>query len=73
MDRINASMSRLSMLISLAETKESQKTLNHEEGFKRDLIAWMDRVHTLYKTLKLYNNHLTETEENTYKSNSSNY
>ena len=68
-DAINASMERLSMLISLVESdKKSEEELVATKAFKRDFSELMRRSEALLETLRLYNRELFDEEERAFAS-----
>lgn len=63
-DDINASMSRISMLIERAENSPEKQQIFHSHSFKTDFADLLRRVDELSDNLRLYNQQLNETPGN---------
>lgn len=63
-DDINASMSRLSMLIDRAENSAQKKAIFQSAHFKQDFADLLRRVDELSDNLRLYNQQLMQAEGN---------
>lgn len=63
-DDINASMTRLSMLITRAENSPERAEIFHSENFKRDFADLLRRADELSDNLRLYNQQLNEATGN---------
>ncbi|NGX46012.1 MAG: hypothetical protein K940chlam2_01193 [Chlamydiae bacterium] len=59
-DEINASMTRLSMVIQMAQESPKKEEILSSEPFKRDFYELMQRSDALSQNLRLYNQQLQE-------------
>lgn len=63
-DDINASMTRISMLIEKAENSPERAQILHSESFKRDFAELMRRADELSDNLRLYNQQFNQAAGN---------
>jgi phospholipid/cholesterol/gamma-HCH transport system substrate-binding protein len=59
-DEINSSMTRLSMVVEMAQQSPKSEEIFQNEAFKRDFLELMQRSDALSQNLRLYNQQLQE-------------